>query len=93
MSFFYSETGRKLPLRGRNRLPMRSKRHRRLQLLREFQPGRIYTFCPHRELDDVPDELLLWQYDDEPDDDVSENDGPDETLDDEYDGESLYGHA
>lgn len=60
MSFFYSEPPRTLPLRGRKRLPMRSKRYRRLQLLKDFQPGRVYSFVPMRRLDELPDDMTLW---------------------------------
>lgn len=57
-----SET--KLPLRGRKKkLPLRGKRGR-LQLLRRFEVGRVYTFCPFSELDDLSDETLLWADDD-----------------------------
>lgn len=66
MGFYYSDT--KLPLRGkkgkkregRKILPLRGKCGRRLQLLREFEPGRVYTFVPMYKLDDLPDETLLW---------------------------------
>ena len=69
MGFYYSDT--KLPLRGkkgnkrkgRKILPLRGKRGRRLQRLRDYQIGRVYTFCPFSELDDLPDEMLLWAED------------------------------
>ena len=66
MSFFYSESKPKLPIRGRKKLPMRGKRGRRLQLLMDFEPGRVYTFVPMYKLDDLPDEVLLWAEDDYP---------------------------
>ena len=60
MGFYYSKSITKLPLRGRNKLPLRGKRRRRLQLLSGYELGRVYTFCRISELDDLPDETLLW---------------------------------
>lgn len=65
MGFYHSKS--KLPLRGRKKLPLRGRKFRRLQLLKDYQPERVYTFVPMRQLDNVPDELLLWDSDDVPD--------------------------
>ena len=69
MSFFYSklehQTKKKLPIRGR-RLLLRGARKRRLQLLREFEVGRVYTFYEIAELDDLPEHNTLWGDDDLP---------------------------
>jgi hypothetical protein len=64
-------------------------------MLREYKVGQVFTFCPMRELDDVPEELQLWHYDDEVDDDGPDDDVLDDDVsdDDEHDRESLYGHA
>ncbi len=68
MGAFFSklehQTKKKLPIRGRKRLLFRGPRKRRLQLLKEFEVGRIYTFCPISELEDLPDETLLGADDD-----------------------------
>jgi len=37
-----------------------------LKLLAEFEVGQIYTFVPMHDLDDLPDETLLWADDDLP---------------------------
>ena len=66
MGFYYSKSKTKLPLRGRKKLPFRGRRARRLNLLRQFEPGRVYTFCENSDLDDLPDEVLLWDDDDYP---------------------------
>ena len=42
MSFYYCKP--KVPRRGKNKLPRRGRRGRRLSLLREFEVGKIYTF-------------------------------------------------
>ena len=60
MGFYYSKSKTKLPLRGCKKLPFRGPRKRRLQLLKDFQPGRVYTFIPFYELDELPEDLLLW---------------------------------
>ena len=60
---FYNFDSRKLPRRGKNKLPMRSKRHRRSQLLRQFDVGRVYSFAPICELDELPDNVTLWEGD------------------------------
>jgi len=52
-------------IRGR-RLLIRGPRKRRLKLLAEFEVGQIYTFVPMHDLDDLPDETLLWADDDLP---------------------------
>lgn len=56
-----SRSKTKLPIRGRKKkLPLRGKRGRRLQLLREFEVGRIYTFPEFWRLDfPRPDEYML----------------------------------
>ena len=64
MGFYHSKS--KLPLRGRKKLPMRGKRGRRLTLLRQFEVGHVYTFCENSDLDDVPDDVLLWDDDEYP---------------------------
>lgn len=64
MGFFYEATKKRLPLRGRNKLPLRSRRSKRLQLLKDFQPGRVYSFVPIYELDDLPEDTTLWADDD-----------------------------
>ena len=67
MSFFYSESRSKLPLRGRKKLPLRGKRGRRLALLRDFKVGQVYTFCSFSELEDLPEDCItLWEVDDRP---------------------------
>lgn len=69
MGFYYSDIKnkrkKKLLLRGR-RLLYRGPRIRRLKLLRDFEPGTVYTFVPMHELDDLPDDTLLWADDDYP---------------------------
>ena len=60
MGFFHSDMKNKLPLRGRKKLPLRSRKFKRLQLLKQFKPGRVYTFVPFSELDELPDDTLLW---------------------------------
>lgn len=45
---------------------IRGPRKRRLKLLAEFEVGQIYTFVPMHDLDDLPDETLLWADDDLP---------------------------
>ena len=59
----------KLPMRGRKKLPLRSRQYKRLQLLKDFQPGRVYSFVPIYELDDLPEDITLWT-DDEWSDEV-----------------------
>lgn len=58
MGFYHSKS--KLPLRGRKKLPMRSRKFKRLQLLKEFQPGRVYSFVPMYQLDSLDEDSLLW---------------------------------
>ena len=36
------------------------KRQRRLQLLKKFQPGHVYSFAPMQRLDQLDEDLLLW---------------------------------
>lgn len=67
MSRYTSKT--KLPMRGRKKLPLRSRQYKRLQLLKDFQPGRVYSFVPIYELDDLPEDITLWT-DDEWSDEV-----------------------
>ena len=43
MGFFNSESKR-LPKRGRNRMPLRGAKGKRLARLRQFDVGRLYTF-------------------------------------------------
>ena len=71
MGFYHSKS--KLPLRGRKKLPIRGKRRRRLQLLKDFEPGRVYSFVPICELDDLPEDITLWA-DDDWSDDVTRHD-------------------
>ena len=52
---------KKLPMRGPKKLPLRGLRGRRLQLLKDFQPGRLYSFPSYFATDlpdDLPEELL-----------------------------------
>ena len=66
MGFYYGARS-KLPLRrrkGKKLLPLRGKRRRRLQRLRDYRIGRVYTFCPFSELDDLPEDITLWADDD-----------------------------
>lgn len=60
MSFFYSESEPKLPLRGRKMLPIRGKRGRRRQLLRQFEIGHVYTFPEYWRLN-LPDNCTLQE--------------------------------
>ena len=64
MGFFYDASKTKLPIRGRKRLPLRGRKFKRLQLLKQFKPGRVYTFVPFSELDDLPEDITLWADDD-----------------------------
>ena len=68
MGFFYENmeeklaSKEKLPMRGRKKLPLRGARGRRLQLLKDFEVGHIYTFTPYFATDlsdDLPGDLLL----------------------------------
>ena len=71
MGFFDVTSKTRLPLRGRRKkLPLRGKRGRRLNLLREFEVGQVYTFVAMHELDDLPDDTLLWADDDYPQNEV-----------------------
>lgn len=57
---------RKLPKHGR-RLLLRSRRHRRLILLRQFEVGRVYTFPEFYKWEEVPDfNITLWAGDNAP---------------------------
>ena len=63
MSFFNSQH-QTLPKRGQNKFPLRSRRYKRLQLLQDFEPGRVYSFAPIDELDELPEGTTLWEIDD-----------------------------
>ena len=64
MSFFNSQH-QTLPKRGQNKLPLRSRRYKRLQLLKDFEPGRVYSFVPIYELDELLEDITLWSDSDE----------------------------
>lgn len=56
--FFHRESSAKLPPQRRKKLPYRGPRAKRLECLRQFEVGRLYTFdLP----DDVPYDLLLME--------------------------------
>ena len=46
MGFFCSHIER-LPKRGKNKLPLRGQRAKRLRYLRQFEVGRLYTFAEY----------------------------------------------
>lgn len=65
MGFFHSEHKR-LPLKGCNKkLPLRSERARRLNHLKQFEAGRLYTFLAYYTTtlpDDLPYNLLTEEH-------------------------------
>ena len=60
MGFFYAPPQECLPMRGpRKALPMRSRKFRRLQLLKDYRVGRVYTFPAFYNWE-IPKEDTLW---------------------------------
>lgn len=68
MSFLYSQNQecppkrQRLGLNGRRirKLQKRGRTFKRLQLLKEFNPGHVYSFAPIQRLDLLDEDLLLW---------------------------------
>jgi len=71
MSFFPAKLEhriKKLPMRGRKKLPLRAARGRRLSCLKQFEVGHLYTFTQYFATDlpdDLPEDLLLEDHKDE----------------------------